>query len=78
MKMYIYVTNTDKDCDLLQDLSSLQGGRPMTNKTAAILTTAKIWSLVPEGLNVKTDGRTDWLTDWLTDSLPHRRVQEPG
>jgi hypothetical protein len=39
------------------------------------LTTAKIWSWDPEGLNAKKDWLTDWptdrptdrLTDWLTD-----------
>jgi len=29
----------------------------MMNKTTSVLTTTKIWSLVPEGLNTKTD----WL-----------------
>jgi hypothetical protein len=62
--MQIYITNTDKDCDLLQD-------RPMTNKTATALTITTIWSWVPEGLNVKKD----WLTDWLTDCLTDRQLQ---
>jgi len=44
--------------------SSCQGGRPVTNKTAIVLTTAETWSCVPEGLNAKTD----WLTYWLTVS----------
>jgi hypothetical protein len=36
----------------------------MTNKTATVLFTAKILSLVPEG----QDAKTDWLTDRPTDS----------
>jgi len=35
------------------------GKTPHNNKTANVLTTAKIWSLVPEGL----DAKTDWLTE---------------
>jgi len=46
----------------MTDLSSRQGGHLTTNKTAAVLTTDKIWSWVPEGLNAKKK----WLTDWLT------------
>jgi hypothetical protein len=42
---YVCIVNTDKDCDLYMiDPSSSQGGRPTTNKTATVLTTAKIWS----------------------------------
>jgi hypothetical protein len=37
------------------DPSSRQGGRPMTNKTATLLTITKIWSCVSEGLDAKTD-----------------------
>jgi len=49
------------------------------NITATVLTTAKIWSWVPERLNAKMDGwmdgwvggwtdiKTDWLTNRLTD-----------
>jgi hypothetical protein len=33
---------------------------------ATVLTTAKIWSWVPEGAQ-----RQDGLTDWLTDSQLH-------
>jgi hypothetical protein len=55
------------------DLSSRQGGRPTTNKTATVLTTAKIWSWVPEGLNAKTV----WLTDWLTVSCKVALILEP-
>jgi hypothetical protein len=36
---------------------------PHNNNTTAVLTTAKIWSGVPEGLSAKAD----WVTDWLTD-----------
>jgi hypothetical protein len=43
----------------MTDLSYRQWGRPTTNKPETILTTAKIWSRVPEGLNAKTG----WLTD---------------
>jgi len=43
------------------DPSSPQGRRPTANKTAAVLTTTKIWSWDLEGLNTKTDGWTDWL-----------------
>jgi hypothetical protein len=62
------------DCDVLHDrLSSRQGRRPMTNKTATVLTTTNIWSWDLEGLDAKTDWQTDWLTDrptdWLTDRL---------
>jgi hypothetical protein len=42
---YLYIfANTDKDCDLLKDRPTLSPGRtPTTNKTATVLTTAKIW-----------------------------------
>jgi hypothetical protein len=48
----------------MTDPSSWQGGRSTTNKTAAVLTTSKIWSWVgsPRGAQ-RQDGRTDWLTD---------------
>jgi hypothetical protein len=42
-----------------QTPSSGHGRRPTTNETATVLTTAKISSRVPEGLNAKAD----WLTD---------------
>jgi len=47
---YVYVANTDKYSNLLHDRPALS-----TNKTATVLTTTKIWSCVPEGLNAKTD-----------------------
>jgi len=43
------------------DPSSRQGRCPTSNKTATVLTTAKIWLWVLQGLNVKTDGLTYWL-----------------
>jgi len=48
-KTYLYYQH--KDCDLLQD-------RPVLPSGKTVLTTAKIWSRVPEGLNAETD----WLT----------------
>jgi hypothetical protein len=39
------------------------GGHPMTTIPPLSLTTAKIWSWVPEGISAKMDGLTDWLTD---------------
>jgi hypothetical protein len=60
--MYIYFTNTDKDCDLLQDRPVLPTGKTPHDKPATVLTKVKILLYVPEGLNAKTD----WLTDWLT------------
>jgi len=36
----------------------------MTDKTANVLTTAEIWSWVPEGLNAKTNWLTDCM-DWI-------------
>jgi len=59
---YVYIANTDKDCDLLHDRPVLPLGRSPHDKTASVLTTAKIWTWVPEGLNAKTD--------WLTVTLP--------
>jgi hypothetical protein len=56
MKTYILITNTDKEYDLLQDRPFLRPGKMPHDKTATVLTTAKIWSWVPEGLNAKTDG----------------------
>jgi len=41
---YVYIANTDKDCDLSYDRPVLS-----TNKTASALTTAKIWSSLREG-----------------------------
>jgi len=41
------------------DPSSCQGGCPTINKIATVLTTAKFWSRVPEGLNANMDGLTD-------------------
>jgi len=61
--MYVCIANTDKDCDLLQD-------RPTSNKTATVLTTAKIWSWVPEWFNAKTDWPTDRLLQSNSDSSP--------
>jgi len=58
--MYILLTQTETVTCYMTDPSSRQGGRPTTNRTATVFTTAIIWSWVPEGLN-------DWLTDWLTD-----------
>jgi hypothetical protein len=59
----VCVANTDKGAKILTcymtDSSSRQGQRPTTNKIATVLTTAKIWSWVPEGLIAKMD----WLTD---------------
>jgi UDP-N-acetylglucosamine 2-epimerase len=51
--MYILL----KDCVTchMTDSSSRQRERPMTNKTATVLFTAKILSLVPEGQDAKTD-----------------------
>jgi len=44
--IYIYISlDTDKDYDLAQGRPILWTGRmPMTNKTATVLTTTKIWS----------------------------------
>jgi hypothetical protein len=65
--MYVYITNTDKENDLLQYRPVLpsfrQGRRPVKNNTETALTTAKIWLWVPERINAKTDWQTDWLTD---------------
>jgi hypothetical protein len=59
--MYIYIANTYKKYDLLQDRPIHPSGKMAhDNKIASVLSTAKIWSWVPEGLNAKTD----WLTDW--------------
>jgi len=33
------------------DPAPRQGGRTMTEKTATVLTTARIWSWIPEGLS---------------------------
>jgi hypothetical protein len=63
--IYVYIANTDKICDLLHDRPVLSSERKPHDKTATVLTTAKIWSRVPEGLSAKTG----WLTDSLTDSL---------
>jgi len=41
----------------MTDPSSRQGERPTTKITAPVLTTTKIWSWVPEGVNAKT---ADW------------------
>jgi hypothetical protein len=64
LKTHIYMSpDTDLDCDLYMiDLSSRQEARSM-KKTATVLTTTKVRSWVPEGLNTKKDGLTDWLTD---------------
>jgi len=59
---HIYCQQTRTVTCYKTDLSSRQGGRPTTNKTAAVLTTSKIWSWVPEGLNAKTDRKIDGLT----------------
>jgi hypothetical protein len=59
-----YITNTYKDCDLLQDRPVLPSGTtPHHDNTATVLTIAKIWLRNPEWLNAKTD----WLTYWLID-----------
>jgi len=39
----------------MTDPSSHHGRRPMTNKTAPVFSTAKIWSGVPEALKAKMD-----------------------
>jgi len=53
-KVYVF---TDKDCDpYMTDPSTCQGRCP-TAPSCNCLTTAKIWSWVPEGLNAKKD----WL-----------------
>jgi hypothetical protein len=57
----------------MTDPSSRQGELPTTNKTATILTTAKIWSWIPKGLSAKTD----WLTDWQTDRQTDRQTDLP-
>jgi len=62
--MYMLLTHTRTVTCYMTDSSSSQGERPTANKTSTVLTTAKIWPWVPEGLNAK-----DWLTDWLTDRL---------
>jgi len=51
----------------MTDASSRHWGRPRTNKTAAILTTITIWSLVLEGTR-RQDGPTDRpsVVRWLT------------
>jgi hypothetical protein len=61
--MYIYITNTDKDCDLLQD-------RPiLPRQTVPQLSWLKPKSVrVLEGLNAKTD----WLLQSDSYSLHHR------
>jgi len=56
--MYISL-DTDKDCDLLQGRPVLWSGRTPNDKTSAVLTKAKLWSRVLEGLDAKTDGLTD-------------------
>jgi hypothetical protein len=66
---YVYTFNTKTLTCNTTDPSSRQGRRPTTHththtQTADALNTAKIWSWVPEVLNVKTD----WLTDWVTDT----------
>jgi hypothetical protein len=48
--------------------SSRQGGCLTTNKIAALLTTNKIWSWIPEGLNAKTDGLTELQLQSNSDS----------
>jgi hypothetical protein len=60
-RMRVCVTNAVKDC---------QGGRPPTNNTATVLTTANICTRVPEGLNARTDGLTDrpTVSSEVTDS----------
>jgi hypothetical protein len=52
--VYILPTQTKTVACYMTDPSSRQGESPTTNKTATALTTAKIWSWVPEGLNAKT------------------------
>jgi len=54
-----YLTQKRTVTCYMTDPSSRQGGRPTTNKTATVLTTAKSGSRFPEGLNAKTDGRND-------------------
>jgi len=56
--MYISPTQTRTVTCYVTDLSSRQGGRPTTDKTATVSTTARIWSWVPEGIKA----RTGWLT----------------
>jgi hypothetical protein len=46
------------------DRLTLPSGKlPHGNNTATVLTVAKIWSWVPEGLNAKTDRQTDSDSD---------------
>jgi len=52
----MYIRYQHKDCDLLNDRPVLSSGKtPHDNKTATVLTTATIWSCVPEGLSAMTD-----------------------
>jgi len=63
--MYILPKQTRTVTCYMTDLSSCHGGCPATNKITTVLTTAKTWSWVSEGLSAKTG----WLSDWLTDQL---------
>jgi len=49
--MYILTQTWAVTYNMIDPLS-WQEERPMTNKTANILTTTKIWSWVPEGLSI--------------------------
>jgi len=72
IKLYIYIyimsLDTHKDCYLLQKISAFLTGRTPYDKTAIVLTTTKIWSWVPEGLNAKMEGLTDRQLQSNSDS----------
>jgi hypothetical protein len=74
--MYVSLTQTGTVTCYLTDPSSGQEGRPMT-KPQVSLTTAKIWSWFPEGINARTDGLTDWLTDGMAVCLIDRPTDRP-
>jgi len=57
--MYILLY-TGKDCVLLHDRPVSSRGRTPHDKKAIVLTTTKLWSWVPQGLNNKTG--CDWPT----------------
>jgi len=62
---YILLTRTRTY--YMTDPSSRQGGCPITNETATVLSTAKICSWVPEGLSAKMEKLTDnqFQSNWL-------------
>jgi hypothetical protein len=41
---YVYIANTDKDCDLLCNRPILSTERMFHDKSTTILTTTKVWS----------------------------------